>query len=139
MRDDNVIEFKSHLKEVTDRIELEIYKALEEASGAVEAQVKQNQRVDTGQTKGSWKHYVSARKHEAYIGSNYENAIWEEFGTGIHALNGNGRKTPWVYTPDNGKTFYRTKGKKPLRPLYNAMRTMRPKIHKYFAKRFKNL
>lgn len=136
---DNVIEFESNLKEVTSKIELEIYKALEEASGAVEKQVKQNQRVDTGQTKGSWNHYVSAAKHEAYIGSNYQNAIWEEFGTGIHALNGNGRKTPWVYTPDNGRTFYRTKGKRPLRPLYRAMTLLRPKIHKYFAKRFKGL
>ena len=138
MRDD-VIVFKSNLKNVTNKIELEIHNALEEACGAVEAQVKQNQRVDTGQTKGSWKHYVSTKEHAGYIGSNYENAIWEEFGTGIYALNGNGRKTPWVYTPDGGKTFYRTKGKKPLRPLYNAMRLLRPKINKYFKKRFKNL
>ena len=138
MRDD-VISFESNLKNVNAKIELEIYNALEEASGAVETQVKQNQRVDTGQTKGSWKHYVSASKQEAYIGSNYENAIWEEFGTGIHATNGNGRKTPWVYTPDDGKTFYRTKGKKPLRPLYKAMTRLRPKIISYFKKRFKNL
>ncbi len=138
MRHD-VIEFKSNFKEVTDKIELEIYNALEEASGAVEKQVKQNQRVKTGQTKGSWKHHVNKSKHEGYIGSNYENAIWEEFGTGIHALNGNGRKTPWVYTPDDGETFYRTKGKKPLRPLYKAMTLLRPKIKKYFEKRFKNL
>ena len=138
MRDD-VIVFESKLKNVTDKIELEIYKALEEACGAVEAQVKQNQRVDTGQTKSSWKHYVSIKEHAGYIGSNYQNAIWEEFGTGIHALNGNGRKTPWVYTPDDGKTFYRTKGKKPQRPLYKAMKKLRPKINKYFKQRFKNL
>ena len=138
MRDD-VITFESNLENVTTKIELEIYKALEEASGAVEAQVKQNQRRDTGQTADSWKHYVSASEHTAYIGSNYQNAIWEEFGTGIHALNGNGRKTPWVYTPDDGETFYRTKGKKPLRPLHKAMTAMRPKIQKYFIKRFKDL
>lgn len=138
MRDD-VITFESNLKHVTNHIELELYRALEEASGAVEKQVKQNQRVDTGKTKGSWKHYVSTKEHAAYVGSNYQNAIWEEFGTGVHALNGNGRKTPWVYTPDDGKTFYRTRGKKPIRPLYNAMRLLRPKICKYFEKRFKNL
>ena len=138
MRND-VIVFESKLKDVTTKIELEIYNALKEASGEVEAQVKQNQRVDTEQTKGSWKHYVSAKEHAAYIGSNYENAIWEEFGTGIHALNGNGRKTPWVYTPDDGKTFYRTKGKKPHRPLYKAMKKLRPKINKYFKQRFKDL
>lgn len=138
MRDD-VIVYKSNLKNVTNTIELELYRALEEASGAVEAQVKQNQRVKTGQTKDSWMHYVSKREHAGYIGSNYMNAIYEEFGTGIHALKGNGRKTPWVYTPDGGNTFYRTKGKKPLRPLHKAMKTMRPKIKKYFTARFKNL
>lgn len=138
MRDD-VIEFESKLKEVNAKIELEIYRALEEASGAVESQVKQNQRVKTGQTKGSWSHHVSAKEHVAYVGSNYMNAIYEEFGTGVHALEGNGRKTPWVYTPDDGETFYRTKGKKPIRPLYKAMKKLRPTITKYFKKRFKNL
>lgn len=136
---DNEIVFESNLKNVTKKIELEIYNALEEAAGTLEAQVKRNQRVDTGKTKGSWKHYVSKKERAAYIGSNYMNAIYEEFGTGIHAINGNGRKTPWVYTPDDGKTFYRTRGKKPIRPLYNAMKLLRPKIYNYFKERFKNL
>lgn len=138
MRDD-VIVFESNLKEVTNKIESEIQNALEEACGALESQVKQNQRRKTGQTMDSWKHHVSMTEHAGYVGSNYENAIWEEFGTGKEALNGNGRKTPWVYTPDDGKTFYRTTGKKPLRPLHNAMLLLRPKITKYFTKRFKNL
>ena len=138
MRDDRIY-FNSNLKTVTKKIESEIHKALEDACGAVEKQVKQNQRRKTGQTMDSWKHYVDTKNHAGYIGSNYQNAIWEEFGTGIHALNGNGRKTPWVYTPDGGKTFYRTTGKKPLRPLYKAMKKLRPKINKHFKERFKNL
>lgn len=142
---DNEIVFESNLKNVTKKIELEIYNALEEAAGTLEAQVKRNQRVDTGKTKGSWKHYVSIKERAAYIGSNYMNAIYEEFGTGIHAIDddgkpsGKGRQTPWVYTPDDGKTFYRTRGKKPIRPLYNAMTLLRPKIYNYFEERFKNL
>ena len=47
MRDD-VIVFESKLKNVTNKIELEIYNALEEASGQVEKQVKQNQRDSPG-------------------------------------------------------------------------------------------
>ena len=144
MRND-VIVYESKLKNVTNKIELEIYKALEEAGGAVKSQVQQNQRVDTGKTKGSWKHHVSMKEHAVYIGSSYVNAIYEEFGTGIHAIDengmpsGKGRQTPWVYTPDDGSTFYRTRGKKPIRPLYNAMKLLRPKIAKYFKERFKNL
>lgn len=71
---------------------------LEEASGELEAQVKRNTAVDTEQTKGSWKHKVDEKKMEAYIGSDLENAIWEEFGTGEYALHGDGRKdVPWRY------------------------------------------
>ena len=72
---------------------------LHEAGGELEAQVKRNNdnRVDTGQTKGSWKYIVDESKSECTIGSPLENAIWEEFGTGEHALNNNGRRGRWKY------------------------------------------
>lgn len=133
------INFESYLEEVNRAIEEAVNQALEEASGELEAQVKRNTRVDTGQTKGSWTHTVDEKEHVAYVGSNLQNAIWEEFGTGIHAINGNGRKTPWVYTPDEGKTFYRTKGKKPSRALYKAHIRLKPKIEGYFKERFGKL
>ena len=85
---------------------------LEEASAKVESQTKKNTKVDTGKTKGSWEHNVNESKLEAEVGSRYKNALYEELGTGIFALNGDGRKTKWVYTPD-GKNFYTTVGKKP--------------------------
>lgn len=133
------IKFESHLDEVTRAIEEAVNQALEEAAGELEAQVKQNTRVDTSQTKGSWDHIVDEREHVAYVGSPLQNAIWEEFGTGIHALNGNGRKTPWTYTPDDGNTFYRTRGKKPSRALYKAYTRVKPKIERYFRERFGKL
>ena len=131
--------FESYIDEVTRELEEAANQALEEAAGELEAQVKRNTRVDTGQTKGSWDHTVDEKEQVAYVGSNFQNAIWEEFGTGIHAINGNGRKTPWVYTPDEGKTFYRTKGKKPSRALYKAYTRLKPKIEGYFKKRFGKL
>lgn len=33
----------------------------------------------------------------ATVGNPLQNAIWEEFGTGEYALEGDGRKTPWRY------------------------------------------
>ena len=49
---------------------------LEEASGEIEAQTKQNTKVDTGKTKGSWEHVVHEHKLEAEVGSRYKNALW---------------------------------------------------------------
>ena len=112
---------------------------LEEVGGEVEAQTKQNTKVDTGKTKGSWEHVVNADKMEVKIGSRYINALWEELGTGKYALNGDGRKTKWVYkSPKDGK-FYATVGKKPRRALYHAYESRRDLIISEARRRFKDL
>lgn len=135
----NIIRFEDYSKQVIDAIDRGILNALEEVSGELEGRVKDNTRVDTGKTKASWGHKVDERKFEAYVGSNYENAIWEEFGTGIYALNGNGRKdVPWVYQSEDGK-WHRTKGKKPSRALKLASDNIDSLIKEYFKERFKNL
>ena len=97
---------------------------LYEASGEIEAQVKQNTRVDSGQLKNSWTYTVDESKGEAHIGSPLENAIWEEFGTGEYALKDNGRKGGWHYKDDEGK-WHHTLGKKPNRALHNAFVTLK--------------
>lgn len=124
---------------VTNSIDKEVLNALEESIGEMEAQVKRNTKVKTGKTKDSWDHKVDKKNYVAYVGSNYENAIWEEFGTGIHAQNGNGRKdVPWVYRSEDGK-WHRTSGKKPRRALQNAFKSLKLRIESYFKKRFSNL
>ncbi len=100
---------------------------LHEAAGDIEAQAKQNTKVDTGQTKGSWSYVVDESAGEATIGSSYENAIWEEFGTGEYALYGNGRKGGWVYKDSKGNYYY-TKGKQPRRMLWNAFNSLKSAI-----------
>lgn len=135
----NIIKFEDYSDKVINAINREVLNALEEASGELEGQVKSNTKVKTSKTKNSWDHVVNEDKYEAYIGSNYENAIWEEFGTGIYAQNGNGRKdVPWVYQDEDGK-WHRTKGKKPRRALQRAFEGMKNTIEKYFKERFKNL
>ncbi|MEG0418552.1 MAG: HK97 gp10 family phage protein [Gordonibacter sp.] len=101
-------------------IERAIRAGLEEAGGEFAAQAKRNSRVDTGDTKASIDHKLDGRS--VLVGSNAENAIWEEFGTGIHAEKGDGRKTPWVYKDRKGK-FHRTSGKRGTRALSKAMRS----------------
>ena len=79
--------------------------------------------------RSSWDTHVDEATLEAKVGSALENAIWEEFGTGEYALNGDGRKTPWVYTDRQGETHF-THGKKPNRALWNAFQTLKPKLIK---------
>ena len=131
--------FKVFTKIVLDEIQETGETFLEEVGGEVEAQTKRNTKVDTGKTKNSWEHVVNADKMEVQIGSRYKNALWEELGTGIYALNGDGRKTKWVYkSPKDGK-FYATVGKKPRRALYRAYTSKRNLIIREARRRFKEL
>lgn len=95
-----------------------------------------------------WGHIVDEDDKKATVGSPQEAAYWEEFGTGEHALYGNGRKGWWVYvegsdTPRSHQNYYTqdeaeaiaasmreagldayaTNGRKPNRPLHNAFET----------------
>ena len=130
--------FKDFTKIVLDKIHETGETFLEEVGGEVEAQTKRNTKVDTGKTKGSWEHKVDADKMEVQIGSRYKNALWEELGTGIYALNGDGRKTKWVYRTEDGK-FHATVGKKPRRALYRAYTSKKNAIIREAKRRFKEL
>ena len=133
------VKFTDNSIQVINAINQEILNALEEASGELEAQVKRNPKVDKKKKKNSWTHKVDEHKYEAYVGSNYENAIWEEFGTGVYAQNGNGRKdVPWTYQDEQGK-WHRTKGKKPRKALQKAFNSMKNRIERFFKERFKDL
>ena len=133
------VEFKDFSRIVLQKIQETGETFLEEVGGEVEAQTKQNTKVDTGKTKGSWEHVVNAEKMEVQIGSRYKNALWEELGTGIYALNGDGRKNKWVYkNPKDGK-FYTTVGKKPRRALYRAYESKKNAIIREAKRRFGKL
>lgn len=132
------IEFKDYTIQVKNAIDDRINAVLEECAGELESQVKRNTRVDTGKTKNSFQHKVVDSEHTAYIGSNYENAIWEEFGTGEHALEGNGRKGGWFYVDEKGDGHF-THGKKPSRAFYKAYTSLKNKIIKRIQEAFGGL
>ena len=111
--------FEDYSIEVKNAMSNLISAALEEAAGELESEVKRNTRVKTGQTKNSFRHIVAEEEQTAYIGSDQENAIWEEFGTGEHALEGNGRQGGWVYVDEQGEGHF-TRGKKPSRAFHKA-------------------
>ncbi len=133
------VEFTDNSLKVKSELSAAVKAFLHEAGVELKSQTQRLSRVDTGQTKGSYDYKVISDKSGAtvYIGSNLENAIWEEYGTGEYALNKDGRKGGWFVPEENlnakskmrkfvfskngsEKVFYYTKGKKPNRPLYNA-------------------
>lgn len=149
------IEFKDNSVAVKDAINAAAIRWLYEAAGEIKGQVIRNTRVDTGDTKQSWEYAVDESALKATVGSNSENAIWEEFGTGEYALRGDGRKGGW-YIPEekltqrakskmkkvigkNGKVYYFTKGKRPTRALFKAFSTCKPKLKKSFENEMKGL
>ena len=121
------VKFEDYSIEVQNAIDDKINAVLEECAGEVESAVKRNTRVKTSKTKNSWRHKVVDSEHIAYIGSDEENAIWEEFGTGEYALKGNGRKGGWSYKDENGK-WWHTNGKKPSRAFWHAYTSLKKAI-----------
>lgn len=93
-----------------------------------------------------YKAVVDEGKGEAMVGSQLEAAFWEEFGTGSHAVNGDGRPGWWVYKEgyqgNGGKqlteaqakaiaaedpTVHATNGREPAKTLETAFTVNKPK------------
>lgn len=151
----NVI-FEDYSVKVKDAMKDKVIAFLYEIGGELVAQTQRNSRRKTSQTAGSYEYKVDEGKQAVHIGSNYQNALWEEFGTGEHALNGDGRKGWWVYvtgasssaSSSNGKTYsspaqakravailrsegldaHMTKGKTANRPLFKAYSSSKSSI-----------
>lgn len=127
--DNMAVKFYDYKEDVKSAMASSIMPVLEECCGELESAVKRNTVVKTGQTKNSWRHVVSESGGEyvGVVGSDYDNAIWEEFGTGEYALNGDGRKGGWAYYDEKGVRHF-TFGKRPRRPFYNAYTAMKSKL-----------
>lgn len=98
------VEFHDFSAQVIRELDDRAAKFLEEASFELLSETQRNTPVKTGQLKGSWEKRVDTAKKEATVGSPLEQAIWNEYGTGSHAENGNGRKGWWVYVEGSGKS-----------------------------------
>ncbi|EOZ2853476.1 HK97 gp10 family phage protein [Listeria monocytogenes] len=154
----NNITFEDNSIKIKNILNRQCVAYLYEAAGELEAQVKRNTAVDSSSLKGSWKYKVDESAMVATIGSPQENAIWEEFGTGEYALNGDGRKGWWVYVKGSNKKShspkqyteekarqvvailrskgleaYMTKGKHPKRAFQKAFTSKKQGLIRRFA------
>lgn len=132
------VKFEDFSIQVKDTLDDKALAFLEEAAAEIESAARRNSRVDNGQLKGSWAHLTDDSAYEATIGSPLENAIWEEFGTGEHALHGDGRKGGWSYKDDAGD-WHHTKGKTPNRTLHKAFERAKAAIIRRAQEIFKEL
>lgn len=124
------VEFKDNSIAVKEALQKTSISFLNEVSGEIMAQTMRNTPVDTGQLKASWDYEVDEKSLRTVIGSPLENAIWNEFGTGEYALNGDGRKGGWFYEDEEGKGHF-THGKQPKRSMWTAFQSLKGKIIKY--------
>lgn len=163
------VEFLDFSVRVTEALNDALIAGLYEAAGELEARTKRNSRQ--GHTYGDiqatalWSHKVDEGRREASVGSPHEAGFWEEFGTGEHALNKDGRKGWWVYVEGQdsgtgGKSYatreeaedaatflrrvkklnaYATDGIDPNRPLHRAFSTAKPVVQAIFQEKLKGL
>lgn len=132
------VHIEVHDEEVKDKFRQTAVAWLHEACGELVSAVRNNQRVRTGRTRQSWRYVVDEANLEGCAASDSENAVWEEFGTGEYALNGNGRKGGWWYVDEKGRRHF-TRGKSPQRPLYKAYMALKDRIVASAQERFRDL
>ena len=88
--------------------------AMERSLLIVENKAKQNCPVDDGILRASITHTIEIKEDALIgkVGSNLEYAPYVHQGTGVYAINGDGREDPWSYQDAQGN-WHKTVGQKP--------------------------
>lgn len=154
----NNVVFEDFSVEVKTAIQEKAISFLSEVGGELRSRTQRNSRRQTSRTADSYEYKVDEGKLAVHVGSNYPNAIWEEFGTGKYASETGhvGRQGWWVYvtgnpvkeTSSNSKTYsspeqakravailreqgldaHMTQGKSANRPMWKAFESFKSKI-----------
>lgn len=106
------LRYKWNGGEVTKDVERAIEIALHTGIQIIEANAKTLALLDTGNLRGSIRNLVDASRKSAWVFTDVKYAIYVEFGTGVYAENGQGRKTAWMFRGRDGKMYW-THGMKP--------------------------
>ena len=113
-----------------------IQESLGQACALVERSAKQKAPKDNGDLRRSISSVV--KETEGIVFTPLEYAPYVEFGTGLFAEGGNGRKdVPWYYKDEKGK-WHVTKGQKPQPFMRPALKENRTKILKLIKEGMKN-
>lgn len=127
-------EFIKSIENATMQIIMQESKKMEKACLVIETQAKQECPVDMGNLRASIvsETEISVNEITGRIGSNEGYAPYVHNGTGIYAINGDGRKTPWTYVVKAGKYKggHFTVGQKPNQFLEHAKLSNKDRVLK---------
>ena len=124
------VELKDYTDKIFSSFDKKVNAFLLEVKDSVSSQAFLNSPVDTAGLSRSFimDSFIDKNEKTAYIGSNLKYSIYQEFGTGEYALEGNGRKGGWIYKSNKDGKFYKTYEVKPQRVLYRALLAKKPLI-----------
>lgn len=104
-----------------------IEKGLKTAALRVEKSAKEIAPAGDGSLRASITHAIDVGGMSAEIGTPLHYAPYVEYGTGIYAVKGDGRQTPWSYKDDEGN-WHSTVGQHAHPFLGKALKKNRKKI-----------
>lgn len=121
----DVSQFSDAIDKFRDQVEKDATNNLVNAVSYVLEEAKPNTPVDLGTLRENSGYYVTREGNilKGYIGFMEFYAIYVHQGTGIFALNGDGRQTPWHWfgTTEKWAGWHMTRGQRPKRFLYDAV------------------
>lgn len=105
--------FEAVVEEFERRYIREIKRVVRETVEIIVGEAKANVPYDTGALHDSIEvvYFRGGLSAQIKVGEDY--GIYVEFGTGIYARDGDGRKTPWVYFNKRDGRYYWTQGNRP--------------------------
>ncbi|WP_176525745.1 HK97-gp10 family putative phage morphogenesis protein [Bacillus sp. AFS001701] len=144
----NVREFKKSVGELKAEMEADIKAEVKNATLAMETRIKRDAPVNEGDLRKSIDHEFTNGGLVGTVYTTKEHALYNEFGTGIYAVEGNGRKTPWAFPKRaagakeynfpiimiNGEEFYLTHGQKPQPFFFKNFDYIRPRFERELEK-----
>lgn len=126
--------FNKSVDEATLKMIMDLMGNVEKACIILESETKKECPVDQGPLRASIKHNVKLTDNaiEGDCYSPLEIAPFVHQGTGLYAVDGDGRKTPWKYEAPAGKYkgWHTTSGQKPNPFMDRARNKSTPRIEK---------
>jgi HK97 gp10 family phage protein len=110
-------------------------RALTESGILIQSRAKQLAPVDFGQLRKSISRALDSGQKTITVFTNLEYAIFVEFGTGIHAEDGKGKREPWTYFSKRLGRYVTTQGHKSRPFMRVALLGARNSIATIFKKR----
>lgn len=124
------------LHSTKEQIEDLLLEGMEKALLLIESDSKKECPVDEARLRASITHDKESKEDQIVgrVGTNVEYAPYVHQGTGIYSIDGNGRKSPWVWEGESskfkGKHF--TKGQKPHPFIQTAIDKNKDKLGEVF-------